>query len=217
MPCGGNNIYFSAQTNDLSGTVTTYLSAPISWTTNYFHHVAITYSTTNTALYLDGGLVTNGPPMTVYPGPDVLSNGFCIGSDTNGIYQAHGLFDSVATYNVPLDAATVQQTYQSQLNYFEINPRNTGHVPFDQCLAEPFLDERTRCHLWVSGNLTMAFWGPPRLVVTGQMLIKSGSPTSLRELNRTGQPALRSQSKADRPGYLLRRFRHQLSFVSESL
>ena len=56
----GANLYFSAQTNDLSSTVTTYLSYPVSWTTNYFHHLALTYSTSNTALYLDGGLVTNG-------------------------------------------------------------------------------------------------------------------------------------------------------------
>ncbi len=32
----GENIYFSAQTNDLSSNAVTYLSAPISWTTNYF-------------------------------------------------------------------------------------------------------------------------------------------------------------------------------------
>ena len=78
---GGNNIYFSAQTNDLSSSLTTYLSAPISWTTNYFHFVALTYSPTNTALYLDGVLATNGPGVTVYPGPDVLTNGFFIGAD----------------------------------------------------------------------------------------------------------------------------------------
>ena len=72
----GKNIYFSAQTNDLSSTLTTYLSSPISWTTNYFHFVALTYSPTNTALYLDGVLATNGPGVTIYPGPDVLTNGF---------------------------------------------------------------------------------------------------------------------------------------------
>ena len=57
---------------------------PISWTTNYFHFIALTYSPTNTALYLDGVLATNGPGVTVYPGPDVLTNGFIIGSDNNG-------------------------------------------------------------------------------------------------------------------------------------
>ena len=75
----GQNIYFSAQTNDLSSSLTTYLSAPISWTTNYFHFIALTYSPTNTALYLDGVLATNGPGVTVYPGPDVLANGFYSG------------------------------------------------------------------------------------------------------------------------------------------
>ena len=40
----GQNIYFSAQTNDLSSNLTTYVSAPISWTTNYWHYIALTYS-----------------------------------------------------------------------------------------------------------------------------------------------------------------------------
>jgi hypothetical protein len=121
---GGNNLYFSAQTNDLSSNLTTYVSAPISWTTNYFHFIALTYSATNTTLYFDGVLATNGPGVTVYPGPDVLTNGFCIGSDTNGIYQAHGLFDLVATYNYPLNSNDVWLNYQWELPYYEMNPYN---------------------------------------------------------------------------------------------
>ncbi len=122
---GGNNIYFSAQTNDLSSNVTTYVSAPIDWTTNYFHHVALTYCATNTALYLDGGLVATGPPVTVYPGPDVLANGFFIGSDSNGVWQAHGLFNDVKTYNVPLDAGTIQNSYNSGIMLYRMMPQNS--------------------------------------------------------------------------------------------
>jgi hypothetical protein len=122
----GANIYFSAQTNDLSSNVTTYLSAPIAWTTNYFHFVVLTYSATNTALYLDGVLATNGPPLTVYPGPEVLANGFYIGSDSNGVYQADGLFNDVVTYNVPLDATTIQEIFTSEYIYYEISPWNTA-------------------------------------------------------------------------------------------
>jgi hypothetical protein len=122
----GANIYFSAQTNDLSGTVTTYLSAPIAWTTNYFHFVVLTYSATNTALYLDGVLVTNGPPLTVYPGPDVLANGFYIGSDSNGVYQADGLFNDIVTYNVPLDADTIQEIFTSEYTWYELSPWNSA-------------------------------------------------------------------------------------------
>jgi hypothetical protein len=120
----GNNLYFSAQTNDASGTFTNYLSAPIAWTTNYFHHVALTYSATNTALYLDGALATDGPPLTIYPGPEAVTNGFFIGSDGFGQNQAHGLFNSMATYNVPLDASAIQQIFSGQYNYYMINPVN---------------------------------------------------------------------------------------------
>ena len=122
----GANLYFSTQTNDLSGSYHTFVSAPIAWTNNYFHFVALTYSATNTALYLDGGLATNGPPISVYPGPDVLAKGFYIGSDTNGVFQAHGLFNSVLTYSTPLDAGTIQQFFNSYFPYYLMNPLNTA-------------------------------------------------------------------------------------------
>ena len=122
---GGNNIYFSAQTNDLSSNLTTYVCAPISWTNDYFHFVALTYSATNTTLYLDGVEATNGPGVTIYPGPNALTNGFCIGSDDSGIYQAHGLFDLVATYNYPMDSSDVLTNYEWQWSneFFQINQR----------------------------------------------------------------------------------------------
>jgi hypothetical protein len=132
---GGNNIYFAAQTNDLSSSITTYLSVPIAWTTNYFHFIALTYSATNTALYLDGVLATNGPPLTVYPGPDVLANGFYIGSDSNGVLQAHGLFNTVATYNYPLDSNTVQQIFNWDYSIYMISPWNIPYM--DSIVSAP--------------------------------------------------------------------------------
>ena len=122
----GTNVYFSAQTNDLSGTITNYVSAPISWTSNYFHFVAITYSPTNTVLYLDGALATNGPGVTVYPGASVLTNGFWIGSDSNGVSQAHGMFNMVATYDYPLSSNDVQQIFHWEYMWIGINPFNTA-------------------------------------------------------------------------------------------
>jgi hypothetical protein len=122
----GENIYFSAQTNDLSSNVTTYVSAPIDWTTNYFHFVALTYSATNTALYLDGYLAATGPPLTVYPGADVLANGFYIGSDSNSLAQAHGLFNDLVTYSVPLDAGTIEQMFEWEYEDYMINPVNVA-------------------------------------------------------------------------------------------
>ncbi len=132
---GGNNVYFSAQTNDLSSNVTTYISFPVSWTTNYFHFIALTYSATNTALYLDGALATNGPPMTVYPGGDVLTNGFFIGGD--GVYQAHGMFNCLYTYDVPLDADTIQQIYDDEYEWYMINPLNMAMAQIVSAPSNP--------------------------------------------------------------------------------
>lgn len=103
----GANLYFAAQTNNGSGS--TFLTAPISWTTNYWHLIALTYSSSGSALYLDGNLITNGLGVTYWPGTNVLANGFLIGSDfASGLAQAHGMFDDMATYSYPIvsDEAT---------------------------------------------------------------------------------------------------------------
>jgi hypothetical protein len=120
----GTNLYFSAQTNDGSGNTYT-ISAPIDWTTNYFHFVALTYSSTNVSLYLDGQLATNDPGgLSVWPGNNVLANGFYVGSDSNGVLQAHGLFNTVATYNYPLASNDVQTIFNWNYTYYEILPWN---------------------------------------------------------------------------------------------
>jgi hypothetical protein len=163
----GANIYFSTQTNDISSNLTTYVSAPISWTTNYFHYVALTYSATNTALYLDGGLAATGPPLAIYPGPDVLANGFFIGSDSNGIYQANGLFNNLVTYNVPLDADTIQQTYNQEFPYYIMSPLNRAMFKN------------------VSGGNPIPSTGPTPNVITGQGNLQSlgASPVCLSNGN----------------------------------
>lgn len=104
----GTNIYFSAQTN---GAEATYLTAPISWTNNYWHFIALSYSSTNSALYLDGALATNGLGVNYWPGPNVLTNGFFVGSDGSGLGQARGTFDDIFTYDGPLDASSIGGTY----------------------------------------------------------------------------------------------------------
>jgi len=133
----GANLYFSAQTNDSSGTYTNYLSAPISWTTNYFHFVALTYTATNTALYLDGSLAATGPGVTVYPGANALTNGFCIGGDAAGNYQSHGLFNNVATYNVPIDSGTIAEIFSRTFPLYMMSPWNMAMWPLNNATSSP--------------------------------------------------------------------------------
>jgi hypothetical protein len=103
----GATLYFGSQTN---GAGQTHLSAPIAWTTNRWHLIALTYSPTNSALYLDGQFVTNGLAMTYWPGADVLADGFFIGSDGTGMAQARGMFDDLSTYDFQMDATDISNT-----------------------------------------------------------------------------------------------------------
>jgi hypothetical protein len=120
----GSNLLFSAQ-DGLGDTYSLFTS--VSWTTNYFHFIALTYSSTNVSLYLDGQLATNDPGgLSIWPGPDVLANGVFFGSDTNGNEEAQGLFDAVQTYDAPLDSNDVQEIYNDQNFMVEINPYNTA-------------------------------------------------------------------------------------------
>lgn len=149
----GVNLYFAAQTN---GAEVLYLAMPIAWTTNYWHLIALTYSATNTALYLDGELATNGPGVTVWPGPDVLADGFCIGSDATGVAQARGMFDDFSTYDFPLDTNTIQSAFWfNSISYF-LNPENFANLrsaPSAPAYTPEFVAITGAGYLnWVSGN-----------------------------------------------------------------
>jgi hypothetical protein len=118
----GANLYFSVQPGD--GSTTTYLTAPIAWTSNYWHFVALSYCATNTALYVDGLLVTNGAGLSNWPGTNVLAGGFYLGSSSNGLNQASGSFDDLYTYNVPLSASAIANGFDSFWPDYYLTPEN---------------------------------------------------------------------------------------------
>ncbi len=107
----GTNIYFGTQTNSTS-TLATNLTATISWQSNIWHQVALTYSVSNSSLYVDGqAVVTNGLGVTNYPGLAVRANGFTIGSSASGTNQARGQFEDLDTFNYALGVATISSNY----------------------------------------------------------------------------------------------------------
>ena len=110
LDTNGNDISFSAQ--DAAGDSITYVSAPVTFTTNAWHLIALTWTSTNTALYVDGNCLTNGPGITVLPSIAVISNGFTIGSDAQtGLLQMHGAINSLYSYNYPLDGGTINAEF----------------------------------------------------------------------------------------------------------
>lgn len=126
VDAAGSNLWFQAQ----DGAGGNYgLSTPISWTTNYFHYVALTYSSTNVSLYLDGQLATNDPGgMNIWPSSSAVSGGMYFGSDTNGLLQAAGLFNSVQAFTYPLSSNDVQNIFNWNYGYYVMDPYNTAMI-----------------------------------------------------------------------------------------
>lgn len=106
----GTNLVFLAQTNGASQTV---FSTPIDWYAGDWHFVAISYSPTNCAVYLEGELVTNAPPIEYWPSlAECTRDGMWIGSTASGQNQGHGVFQELRTFNYPYDADDLWMNYQ---------------------------------------------------------------------------------------------------------
>jgi hypothetical protein len=107
----GSNVWFSAQNN--SGQGLYYLAAPIAFQSNIWYFFALTYSSSNTCLYIDGAAITNGPGVSVFPNQAVLAKGFWVGSASNGApsTQMHAKMDDLSTYSYPLNATAISGTY----------------------------------------------------------------------------------------------------------
>lgn len=120
----GENLWFAAQ----DGAGNSYsLSTPITWTTNFFHFITLTYCSTNVAIYLDGQLATNdNHGLNLWPGSPVLATGVYFGSDPDGLSSAQGSFNSVAAYSYPLNASDIQTLYEWYDTIYEINPLNVA-------------------------------------------------------------------------------------------
>jgi hypothetical protein len=108
----GNNIYFSGQTN---GVWTNYLNAPISWSANSWHLIGLTYTATNSILYIDDQIATNGLGVTYWPGHEVQTNGFYLGSDYSGTQQARGQFVDFETWNIVFGSDEFSAYYDEML------------------------------------------------------------------------------------------------------
>ncbi len=108
----GSSLNFSSETN---GVFTNYLSCPISWDTNTWHFIALTYNRFRSELYIDGQLATNGAAMEYLPSTVVLTNGFFVGGDNTGAAQSRSLIDDMATYSYALSAGEVTNDYVAGL------------------------------------------------------------------------------------------------------
>jgi hypothetical protein len=117
----GCTLYFSSRTNDGSPG-DTYMSAPVSVSSNGWALITLTWSSNGSALYWNDQALSNGLAVSALPGPQAISNGFFLGSSSAGTAQINGSLDDVSTYNYQLGADAVAATYQ----FF---PANFGRFP----------------------------------------------------------------------------------------
>ena len=110
---GGTNLYFSSETN---GVFTNYLSVPISWTSNNWHLIDLAYSTSQSQLYIDGQLMTNGAGSLYQPSLSAFTNGFFVGSDVTGTQQMRGQMADLATFNYAVNSDMVAFDYEQATN-----------------------------------------------------------------------------------------------------
>lgn len=105
----GNNIVFEAQ-NELGATV--FFQSNISWASNVWHFIVLTYCRSNSTLYLDGSVAATGSGVVRWPNLTVQTNdGFSVGSDQAGLWQAKGQFENLRTYGYLWGGDTVQSEY----------------------------------------------------------------------------------------------------------
>ncbi len=142
MDEGGNNLYFSAQ--DGAGNFTNYLAGPISFSSNTWHLVALSWTSTNSSLYVDGQWVTNGTGLSVLPPAGALTNGFTIGSDlATGTKQMHGAMNDLITFNYAIETNQVETEWVLGGAFYGMNPNLIGNLtnaPSNPTMAVGFYD-----------------------------------------------------------------------------
>jgi hypothetical protein len=122
----GNTLNFVSQ--DALGDQASYLSASVTFESNVWHLIALTWTTTNTSLFVDGVCLTNGPGISALPNSTVLSQGFTIGSDAaTGTQQMHGSLSSLVSFNAALDADSVSAEWVLNGIFYFLNPDNLGN------------------------------------------------------------------------------------------
>jgi hypothetical protein len=111
----GDQVAFKTR-NDGSGTVNTLLTnnlTPGEWPSNQWRQIALTYSPTASALYVDGAPLTpSGGGVSNYPNATTRgAYGFSIGSNQAGDEQAKGQFEELETFNYALSAGDISTNY----------------------------------------------------------------------------------------------------------
>lgn len=118
----GTEILFGTQDNEGHGA--NNLTRAISWTAGQWHQLVLTFSSTQTKLYLDGS-GTTGSGVALLPSAAVRAEGFSVGTNRSSIERSKALVDEVEIYNHVLDGAQIATDYAAA-NAFGVDSDGDG-------------------------------------------------------------------------------------------
>jgi len=102
---GGSQVQFLGQAR---GQEVSWLQAPVAFKSNQWMHLALTWSPSNSVLYVNGARVTSGSGVTHWPALAERSHaGWGLGGDATGLRRLRADFDLLVTANYPLSATGV--------------------------------------------------------------------------------------------------------------
>lgn len=93
----GDKVYFVSQTNDT--VEVTNLTASVSFTSNRWSQLVLTYTNGAVALYTNGALCATNSASVPYPPLSTRTNGFAVGCATDGDGVVKGVFEDLETFN----------------------------------------------------------------------------------------------------------------------
>ncbi len=106
----GNSIGVQASTN---GTYLVPVAANTSgWVSNNWYQIALTYTSTNSAIYINGQVAATGSGVTVWANAAIRSQGIEVGTGYAFWGAMGGSMDELETFNFPLTANQVLTDYQ---------------------------------------------------------------------------------------------------------
>jgi DNA-binding beta-propeller fold protein YncE len=137
----GDQLFFATSTNGGGMTNLTADLSGILLASNEWYQIALTYSPSASALFVDGQQIATGAGVSYFPNADELTNGFRIGSDENGGNQAAGAFDELEAFASPLAGLPAPaEKYWFGIPDYKVDPNGTlaawemnyfGHIGLD--------------------------------------------------------------------------------------
>ena len=114
------------------GVSTTNVSGAISWISNQWHQIALTYTPTNSRLHIDGQIISDGTGVQHFPPAAARkADGMMIGSNKGGNRQGRGQYDNLETYNYPLISEEIASSFAESVAAIQcFCTAWSGNVPY---------------------------------------------------------------------------------------